>query len=228
MNEESYRILVVIAHPDDEVLGAGGLLLQSAEKGFKTGVVTLASRANARYERGTEERLRSEQKKALDFLKVSYISNHDYPDAELSTVPHLNLVRSIEEDILEFRPDIVVTHWYGDLHEDHRVVSKACQEAIRIQQRRTGRAGVESLWYMEVPSSTDWALERRFNPNLYLELSKEEVEAKEQAMEFYSEAVRPDPHSRARLKAFAELRGAQVGLFYAEAFEVAYQIIWNK
>lgn len=223
------KLMVVVAHPDDEVLGAGGTLLNLKwTQDTKTGVVTLASRAAARYGKDTEERLLEEQKKALDLLEVDYRKNFNYPDAELATTSHLDLVRSIEEAIVEFQPQVVITHWPGDLHEDHKVVSRACQEAVRYGQRHGNLPVVKGLWFMEVPSSTDWSpwgIDRPFRPVLYMILSHEEVAKKVLAMNYYSEAIRSEPHPRARLKSLAEIRGSQAGCTYAEAFEIAYQTI---
>ena len=88
----------------------------------------------------------------------------------VNTVPHLQLVQHIERAILESEPDIVITHHPADTNNDHLQTSMACQEAIRLFQRRTEVKLIQELWYMEVPSCTEWALNtaiNRFQPNTW-------------------------------------------------------------
>lgn len=143
----------------------------------------------------------------------------------MNTVPHLQLVQHIEKAIMDSQPDIVVTHLPADTNNDHLQTSMACQEAIRLFQRRLEVKLIQEFWYMDVPSCTEWALNtamNRFQPNTLVEVGKEGVDAKVKALSMYRGMMRPYPHPRSAeaIEGLAAYRGCQAGLKYAEAFEV--------
>jgi LmbE family N-acetylglucosaminyl deacetylase len=148
----------------------------------------------------------------------------------MNTVPHLHLVQFIESAIKDSNPDIVITHHPSDTNNDHLQTSLACQEAIRLFQRRPDVKPIAEFWYMEVPSCTEWALNtglNRFQPNLFIEVGLDGVEAKIKALSMYRGVMRPYPHPRSAeaIKGFAAYRGCQSGCSYAEAYEVALRRI---
>ena len=117
----------------------------------------------------------------------------------MNTVPHLQLVQFIESAIKESEPDIIITHHPADTNNDHLQTSMACQEAIRLFQRRPEVKRVKEFWYMEVPSCTEWKINnamQTFNPNCFVEVGKEGVEAKIKALSMYRGVMRPYPHPR--------------------------------
>ena len=146
------------------------------------------------------------------------------------TVQSSKLVQHIEAAIKESEPDIIITHHPADTNNDHLQTSMACQEAIRLFQRRPEVKPIQEFWYMEVPSCTEWALNtamNRFQPNTWVEVGKEGVDAKVKALSMYRGVMRPYPHPRSAeaIEGFAAYRGCQTGCVYAEAFEVALRRI---
>jgi LmbE family N-acetylglucosaminyl deacetylase len=143
----------------------------------------------------------------------------------MNTVPHLQLVQFIESAIKESEPDIIITHHPADTNNDHLQTSMACQEAIRLFQRRPEVKRVKEFWYMEVPSCTEWKINnaiQTFNPNCFVEIGKEGVDAKIKALGMYRGVMRPYPHPRSveYISGLAAVRGSQWGVMYAEGFEV--------
>lgn len=133
-------------------------------------------------------------------------------------------MQHIEAAIKESQPDIVITHHSADTNNDHLQTSMACQEAIRLFQRRTDVKPIQELWYMEVSSCTEWALNtafNRFQPNTWVEVREEGVDAKVKALSMYRVVMRPYPHPRSAMaiEGFAAYRGCQACCVYAEAFE---------
>ena len=134
-------------------------------------------------------------------------------------------VQFIESAIKGSEPDVVITHHPADTNNDHLQTSMACQEAIRLFQRRQEMKRVKEFWYMEVPSCTEWKINNSmntFNPNCYVEVGKEGIDAKIQALSIYRGVMRPYPHPRSQeyIEGLAAMRGGQWGQMYSEAFEV--------
>ena len=143
----------------------------------------------------------------------------------MNTVPHLQLVQFIEKAIMESEPDIIITHHPSDTNNDHLHTSLACQEAIRLSQRRPELHPLKEFWYMEVPSCTEWDVNsamQKFKPNCYVEVGLEGVKAKIKALGMYRGVMRPYPHPRSEevILGLAAYRGSQFQLNYADAFEV--------
>lgn len=159
------------------------------------------------------------------FLGIGRKFEGAFPNIEMNTVPHLQLVQFIEAAIRESEPDIVITHHPADTNNDHLQTSMACQEAVRLFQRRPEVKPLQELWYMEVPSCTEWALNssmNRFQPNTWVEVGKDAVAAKVKALGMYRGVMRPYPHPRSAeaIEGFAAYRGCQAGCNYAEGFDV--------
>lgn len=222
------NILVVAAHPDDEVLGAGATMYKLAEDGAQVTVCVLSGAVKARSRRPSDEDLTSDISASSDMLGIRRFIRGDFPNVAFNTQPHLHLVQFIEKALLETEPDIVTTHHPADTNNDHLHTSLACQAAIRLFQRRDGVKPVGELWYMEVPSATDWSVNRAmapFTPNTFVEVGAEGVERKIAALSRYRDVMRPYPHPRSpeTLRGLAACRGSQAGLLYAEAFECAFR-----
>lgn len=223
----SRSYLVVVAHPDDEVLGAGGLLARCAENDIKATACILSGQVDARAHRPSVDNLRADTLLAAERLGMQAPIIGDFPNVRMNTVPHLELVQFIESAMMEVKATHLVTHHPRDLNDDHAQVARATQAAARLPQRRTDLDPVASLMYMEVPSSTDWSFEgtsRGFEPTVYVPLTNEQVERKISALAAYKDVMRPVPHPRSRevLSALATIRGAACGTRYAEAFQAAY------
>lgn len=219
------KYLLVVAHPDDEVLGAGASMFRWSREGHQIDVAIMCTEAKARAFRPEDKELDEDLNASSDFLGIHRKFEATFPNIEMNTVPHLKLVQFIESAIRESEPDIIITHHPADTNNDHLQTSMACQEAVRVFQRRPEVKRVRELWYMEVPSCTEWKINSAmvsFNPNCYVEVGKEGVDAKVKALSMYRGVMRPYPHPRSAefIEGLAAYRGGQWGLMYAEAFEV--------
>ena len=220
--------LIVVAHPDDEVLGAGATMYKKHLRGDNVDVCILSGGVAARHLRPEDSQLEADIASSNEILGVRHCMKGDFPNIQFNTVPHLKLVQFIEQAILETEPDVVITHHPTDTNNDHLHTSLACQAAIRLFQRRPEVRPVKELWFMEVPSATEWSVNQAmvsFNPNTYVEVGKEGVERKVQALSLYRDVMRPYPHPRSAeaITGIAAWRGSQAGLCYAEAFQCVFR-----
>ena len=214
--------LVVVAHPDDEVLGAGATIHKLIQKGHQVAVVTMVDHVAARANKS--ETLASDKARALSILGVKRSYSGDFPNIKMNTVPHLDLVQFIEMAIEDWNAGAIITHHPADTNIDHCETSKAVQAASRLFQRKEGVPTLQLLLYMEVQSATEWSLDpsaNRFIPNYFVEIGKTGVDVKIKALEAYKGVMRPYPHPRSTkaIKGLAAYRGSQAGLDYAEGFE---------
>lgn len=219
------NILFVVAHPDDEVLGAGATIGKFIGEGHNVAVATMANHAAARA--NISATLDDDQKKAMEIMGVTKCYAADFPNIKMNTVPHLELVQFIERCIEDFGAEAIFTHHPSDTNNDHVQTSYAAQAAARLFQRREGLPCLKRFAYMEVLSSTEWAFDssaNRFMPNYFVEIGESGVETKLKALAAYSGVMRPYPHPRSEkaIKGLAAYRGAQAGCNYAEAFETVY------
>ena len=166
--------LIVAAHPDDEVLGTGATIKKLSGNN-KISVCIMSSDARARAFRPEDSELYADMTVATEFLGVSKRYEGVFPNIEMNTVPHLELVKFIESAIADSQPDVVITHHPADSNNDHLHTSLACQAAFRLFQRRSEIKAPLELWYMEVPSATDWSVNtamNRFTPNVFVEIGR--------------------------------------------------------
>lgn len=222
--------LLVVAHPDDEVLGAGATIYKLTKDGHCVDVCIMCSDVDARAFRPEDNELKDDMDASLDILGVNKRYEGDFPNIKMNTVEHLRLVQFIEKAITESQPDVIITHHATDTNNDHLHTSLACQAAIRLFQRRPEMKPLKELWYMEILSATDWSVNtamNRFSPNVYVEVGKSGVDAKIKALAAYRGVMRPYPHPRSEesLKGLAAIRGSESGCMYAEAFECALRRI---
>ena len=219
------KYLIVVAHPDDEVLGAGASIWKWSHTGDKVDVCIMSTEAKARAFHPGDNELDDDLNASSDFLGIGKKFEGTFPNIEMNTVSHLKLVQHIEGAIKASEPDIVITHHPADTNNDHLQTSMACQEAIRLFQRRPEVKPIKEFWYMEVPSCTEWKINnamQTFNPNCYVEVGKDGVDAKIKALSMYRGVMRPYPHPRSAeyISGLAAVRGSQWGVNYAESFEV--------
>lgn len=220
--------LVVVAHPDDEVLGAGATIYRLINDGHSVAVCTLANHAAARA--NISQTLGDDQAKAMKILGVTKNYAANFPNIKMNTVPHLELVQFIEACIVDFNADAIITHHPADTNNDHVQTSYAAQTASRLFQRRRGVPALKLLMYMEVLSSTEWSLDssaNRFTPNYYVEVGREGIDVKLRSLKAYQGVMREYPHPRSHeaILGLAAYRGAQAGCMYAEAFESVMQSV---
>lgn len=220
--------LFVVAHPDDEVLGAGAFIYDSARRGDEIGVMVLNTCDTTRYEEDLNK-ITEDLSETHKFLGVAKSFTCNHLDSNFHNADHRQMVQEIEAVIREFEPDNIFTQSPGDINTDHYWTAASCMEAFRIWQRgREKIKPITALYLMEVQSSTDWALNpaiKKFEPNTYVRVSEEGIEAKIQALGMYENVIRPVPHPRSvsSLRSLPILRGAQAGVPYAEAFECVFR-----
>lgn len=220
------KYLLVVAHPDDEVLGAGASIFKWTRRGDVVDVAIMCSEANARAFRPDDAELNQDIVDSLKFLGVNKKYDANFPNIEMNTIPHIKLVQFIESAIKMSSPDIIITHHPADTNNDHLHTSMACQEAIRLFQRRPEINRIKEFWFMEVPSCTEWAVNNSINlfrPNCFVEVGEDAIEAKIKALGMYRGVMRPYPHPRSAeyIKGLAAVRGSQWGQVYSESFEVS-------
>lgn len=224
------RVLVIAAHPDDEVLGCGGTLALLAQEGHETAVTILGEGVTSRYptrEAADEKLLRSLQaqsREVAEMLGAREVRLHNLPDNRFDTMPLLEVVKLVEGDISDARPDVVYTHHGGDLNIDHRITHQAVLTATRPLPGQ----GVREVYAFEVPSSTEWSFQRvgePFRPNAFRDISST-LELKLKALSTYESEVRAFPHPRSleAIEAIAKRWGSTAGCAAAEAFELVRSV----
>ena len=218
--------LVVVAHPDDEVLGAGATIHKLIKDGHKVAVAFMVGKAEARA--NLSESLSEDETKAMSILGVKKTYQADFPNIKMNTVPHLELVQFIESCISDWKAEGIITHHPSDTNIDHQETSNAVNAACRLFQRVEGLPRLRELLFMEIPSSTEWSLntaENRFTPNLFVEIGEAGVKVKLEALAVYKGVMRPFPHPRSEkaIEGLAAYRGVQGGCDYAEAFECVFR-----
>ena len=217
--------LFVVAHPDDEVLGAGATISKLVSQGNKVSVAIMSGHAAAR--KNLSDTLAEDEAKAMKIMGVEKVYHADFPNIKMNTVPHLDLVKFIESCIDDWKAEAIFTHHPSDVNIDHQETSKAAIAACRLFQRTDNVPKLHMFAYMEVLSSTEWSLnsaDNRFTPNYFVEVGKDGVDTKINALSAYNGVMRAYPHPRSNetIEGLAAYRGGQSGCNYAEAFETVF------
>lgn len=219
-------VLVVAAHPDDEVLGCGGTIARHVAEGDRVHVVFFTDGVGARHREKTGEdnaeiAARNESaKRAAEIFKIPRPVTLGFSDNRLDSVDLLDLVGAVEKIGRSIKPSIIYTHWAGDLNIDHRLVYQAVITAFRPM----ADSSVRKICAFEVPSSTEWgdkSVTMPFQPNMFVAIDKYQ-DVKREALDAYEQELRPFPHPRSHLalESLARWRGAESGMHAAEAFVV--------
>jgi LmbE family N-acetylglucosaminyl deacetylase len=227
------KVLVIAAHPDDEVLGCGGTMAKHVQNGDIVHSVILAEGITSRDKRRNREtrieelsHLNKAAKIANDILGVHSVKLLDFPDNRMDTLDRLDIIKTVEELINDTRPDIVYTHHIGDVNIDHRRIHEAVVTACRpIPNNHI----VKKLLFFETASSTEWMTPGSappFVPNWYVDIS-ETLNLKLKSLGAYEYEMRDWPHARSikALEHLAYWRGANIGTEAAEAFILGRNIV---
>ncbi len=212
-------VLIIAAHPDDEVLGCGGAMVKHIENGDDVHVIILAEGMTSRdTNRNREGRssdlstLAETAKKANDIIGVTSLHLHDFPDNRMDSLDLLDVVKVIEGFIETYQPSIVYTHHRGDVNIDHTVIHDAVIAATRPQPGHC----VKTVLFFETASSTEWRPAQSlsaFSPNWFVDISGSALSKKLEALEAYTTEMRAFPHARSvkALDYLAKWRGSIIG-----------------
>lgn len=223
-------VLVVAAHPDDEILGCGGTAVRLVKEGCEVYFAILGEGITSRHENReaadpeTLSLLHRHAQAAGAVIGVKDVFLYKLPDNRLDTVPLLQVVKILEQLLEKVKPEVIYTHHPGDLNVDHSVIHRAVLTATRPLAGQT----VREIYAFEVPSSTEWAfgsLRPVFRPNVFVDV-RATLEAKIAAMACYATESRQFPHPRSpeALRASARRWGTVVGCEAAEAFELVRSV----
>ena len=227
-------VLVVAAHPDDEVLGCGATIRVLVTQGWTAHLVIMTSGVTGRLADVTEDipsiksnqiALADQARRAGDLLGFSKTTILNFPDNRMDTLSRMDLAHAVTPHVQLFRPDLVITHHPGDYNWDHAMTFDAVMMAARSNPPDHMP---REIWTFEVPSSTERAWQssdRAFHPNLYVDISNT-IDQKKLALLYYKNEYREYPHPRSieGLEYLARKRGYEVGMFYAEAFHIVRKI----
>ena len=229
------NVLIIAAHPDDEILGMGGTIAKHTSQNDNVTIIYMATGITARREplksehgikniskkvqeiwQNEIENLRQDAKKSAKLLNVKNVRFYDFPDNEMDRIQLLKIVKVIEKEIKTTKPDRIYTNHHSDLNVDHRVVFNATLTACS-----PSGFPVKELLTFEVLSSTEWSYPYNFNPNYFTNIEKY-IGKKIKAMELFVNEIRKFPHPRSskNIKYVAKRWGSVSGFKAAEAFEL--------
>ena len=231
------NVLIIAAHPDDEILGMGGTIAKHTSQHDNVTIIYMATGITARKEPAEYEiksipkkiqekwqqeieKLQQDARKSAKLLKVKTVKFFDFPDNEMDGIHLLKVVKVIEKEIKIAKPDRIYTNHYGDLNVDHKVVSNAVLTACRPSSFL-----VKEILCFEVLSSTEWSYPYNFSPNYFSNIEKH-LTKKVNAMKLFKSEIKKFPHPRSleNIRSVAARWGSVCGFKAAEAFEMIRKI----
>lgn len=222
------KVLIIAAHPDDEVLGCGGTIAKHVAAGDEVRIHILAegatSRSPLRDREAHAEKLTSLSQSAANAAMILGARTflHGLPDNRLDSLQLLDVIKLVEDVVFSYRPEVIYTHHSSDVNIDHQVIHRAVVTACRPLPGQS----VRTLLFFEIPSSTEWQTPTAFLPNWFVPID-ETLNRKVEALESYGSELREFPHPRSisAVKALAAWRGASIGVNAAEAFVLGRLIL---
>lgn len=233
MNPEK-TVLVVAAHPDDEVLGCGATVAGLKRQGWRAVLVLMTRGVTGRsetVEAVTAEDLQAQQAlaeqtaRAAQVIGFDRVVSHDFPDNRMDTVARADLAHVLASLVQEERPHLVLTHHPGDYNWDHTLTFEAVMMAARPNPPEFCPPEIRTF---EILSSTERAWQepsRAFHPNCWVDVART-IDRKKLALSYYAGELRSYPHPRSleAMEYLARKRGNEVGLAYAEAFHIVRKV----
>ena len=223
------KILIIAAHPDDEVLGSGGFLAKYGGKG--TRVIFIAEGTTCRFnsnelnDKHVVKKIAERNSSCINALSVFGVSDikfYNFPCGRLDVTPIIDINKVIESELNDFKPQTVLTHSEFDNNNDHRIVYRSTMMATRPGIFK----GLNKVISYEIPSSTEWSFNDFFQPNLFEVLEQKHIEKKWEAWKCYDSEIFPYPHPRSYegLIALSRYRGMQAGVEFSEAYRLVRSI----
>ena len=220
------RILVIAAHPDDDILGCGGTLAKMIEMKCEIRVVFLGEGVSARFKpsefHGTAYTAANSVREESAINSLNYLGIKDIHFGSLycvrfDTYTFVDIVKNIEEHINEFKPDILLTHSSSEVNIDHKITLDAVETACRPVSSNCPTL----IMSFEIVCSGSWVFTPSFVPNVFVDITNY-WEKKHRAWSFYVDESRPFPFPRSNvgLETLAKYRGMMGGVKMAEAFQL--------
>jgi LmbE family N-acetylglucosaminyl deacetylase len=218
------KILIIGAHPDDEILGCGGTIARLVKEGNIAYSVILGEGITSRYNKREVQKsnnelneLNNQMYKANKIIGIKKVYKFEFPDNRFDTIPLLDIIKTIEKIKNDIRPDIIFTHYKDDLNIDHKITYEAVLTATRPMKNEP----VKTIYSFEVPSSTEWKYPLNFSPNVFFDISKT-IKEKLNALSVYQSEIKEYPHPRSlkAIKAYAQTWGIKVGFDFVEPFKL--------
>ena len=218
------RVLIVAAHPDDEVLGCFGTVAKLIEQGAEAYTLILGEGKTSRESGDVADELallRSEIQKANASIGIERVFVESFPDNRFDSVDLLDIVKTVAKVKEEIRPDTIFTHYEKDLNIDHRITYEAVITATRPMKNEC----VKEIYSFEILSSTEWNYPLTFAPDTYFDIG-DTIEKKLGAMRAYDSELCDFPHPRSLegIRLCAKYHGMRVGREYVEAFKTVRAI----
>jgi LmbE family N-acetylglucosaminyl deacetylase len=207
-------VLVVAAHPDDEVLGLGATLARHVAEGDEVHALVLCEGLSVRYPDAEHDFLADEGRKSAEVLGLASWTLHGFPDQGLDRYSLVELTAPIEARVAEVEPNVVYTHWSGDINRDHALAHEASLVAARCKVR-----SIQEIYAYETPSETEWGIPYDFSPDYFVNV-EHHLEAKLEAMSCYASQTPENPHPRSieHLRLRAHYWGQMMMMPAAEPF----------
>ena len=222
------KYLFVMAHPDDEA-DLGGTIWRLSICGHQVAVAIVVGKVSAR--RNLSETLETEEMDSMQILGVSRVYHADFPNIKTNTVPHADLVQFVLDCIEDWSAEAIVTHHTADVNIDHAETGRASISACRQYFKDGQNESRLKLFLMcETAGATEWSLNSSnnlFEPNYFVEIGKEGLDKKIEALHCYKGVERSFPHPQCVevYEGLAAFRGAQSGCHYAEAYQCVFMSV---
>lgn len=215
-------VLVIAAHPDDELLGVGGTIALHSQNGDHVCAV-VACASSLIHERDVDANVANEAHKAATVLGIADLRLLDFPDQGLDRLSLVDVISPLEEIVQEVRPNVVYVQYGYDINRDHQILFQAALVATRPMN-----LGLQAIYAFDTLSSTEWAYPRTFVPDTWVDISSV-LDKKLEAMACYETELRDWPHPRSlqSLRAKAESSGSQVCSPAAETFMTVRRVMRN-